>query len=253
MISLTVWLFRISDMGNFFKPLITDQISSTKIIDSFPFYDFRLSTTIYGKNEWGEKKDIKIFNDEAMKNRSMLKELIRYHLYEKGLCEYYENYFHSLDYNEMMVRAYHVIVNINHLTFFVKEYTEKILKFIQYLKIFCSNRVYVFEGDNEDNRLSEIHNPYEFMGNLPDDNFGTISFSFIKSENIVKLENELEGFSFGINDEYCDINIKTDGSDRDLRNKSHILINTLRDLQYPIPNEKRFSKQELLATTVFND
>ena len=178
MISLTVWLFRTSDMGGFFKPLIIDQINSTKIIDSFHFCDFHLSTTIYGENEWGEKKDIKIFNDEAMKNRSMFKELIRYYLYEKELCEYYENYFHSLDYNEMMVRAYQVIVNINHLTFFVKEYTEEILKFIQYLKTFCSNCVYVFEGENEDNRLSEIHNPYEFMGSLPDDNFGTISFSY---------------------------------------------------------------------------
>ena len=46
MISLNVWLFRISDMGNFFKPLITNQVNSTKVIDSFPFYDFRLSTKI---------------------------------------------------------------------------------------------------------------------------------------------------------------------------------------------------------------
>lgn len=253
MISLSVWLFRRSDMRSFFKPLITNQINSTKIIDSFHFYDFCLSTTIYGKDEWGEKKDIKIFNDEAMKHRSMFKELIRYYLYEKGLCEYYENYFRSLDYKSGMVRAYQVIVNINHLTFFVKEYTEEILKFIQYLKTFCTDRVYVFEGENEDNRLSEIHNPYEFMGSLANDNLETISFSFIKSENTIKLENELEGFSFGINNEYCDINIKTDGSDKDLRNKAHILINTLRDLQYPIPNEERFSKQELLTTRVFND
>lgn len=253
MISLTAWLFRTCDLDNCMNPRITDQVRINKTIDSYTIGEFHLYTTIYGNDKWGESNDIKIFNGEAVKHHSMFKELIRYHLYEKGICDSYKNYFKTLDYMEGMIRAYNVVISVNHLTFFVKQYTDETLKLIQYLRSFCSDQVYVFEGENPDKEyLSMIHNPYEFMSKIPVDNFGTISFSFIKTENPSKLQNEVEGFTIGINNDQYDINIKTDSSDKDIRNKAHILVNTLRDLRYPIPTEERFSNQELLPTMISN-
>lgn len=233
MISLSV---KLNACTGFNISNVTKSEDSKISIDSKEIINFYIQASSYDENKESAERNLEVFLHHALKynNEGLFNSLILYYLYENSIIDYYDIRFRDL-FN--LVPIYRYWFSANHITFIVREYTDDILKFIEYLKLYCSDEVYVYNKE-------EDGDVYEFASKIKPYDFGVLSFSFIKSPTSpFKLKRQIGGFVLDINGDEEDDGIffKTNGTDKDLKLKAHALVKVLRNFRYPLPRNETFT------------
>ena len=135
MISLSV---KLNACTGFNISNVTKSEDSKISIDSKEIINFYIQSSSYDENKESAERNLEVFLHHALKynDEGLFNSLIFYYLYENSIIDYYDIRFRDL-FN--LVPIYRYWFSANHITFIVREYTDDILKFIEYLKLYCSD------------------------------------------------------------------------------------------------------------------